>query len=646
MDGLDTIKSHMVSLGFGVDQASYKDAEKAVSALENMLTKFASHAIFEFSKAALAVMGLESAIKKVKFPKIPHESSSAGSSGSGSSSPSAVTPPTEPLKAFAKKAVLYFGEASAAVATFATVVAGATAGVLNSLGNQEIQMEMLSRQLWTTQTQAQAFSLSLKALGANLQELYLSPTLMAQYQKLHAVALQMQTPGDYNQQIKQVQNISLAFAQMQLEANYSLQWIGYYFIKYMRGPISKVNQVLSNINNTIVKGMPVWTKQVAAVMQSFMQAGVYIIQALGGIWHWLVKMFNYMPGWAKGIAAAIGILTIALDANPFGQFMLALSAVILLFDDFETHLHGGKSALGGLWNALDKVRGIMKPVLLLLRDLIIAWAANKAIILVLKVALSAWNGGLKALLLLMRAGKLAMVAWRAAVVAARLVMVAWTLVTEGMTAAQAALSAVLDANPIGVIILAIGALIGLIVLLVTHLKTVERWLMDVWKWFTHLGLGAQILIASLMPMAAIPTLIIAHWSQIRTFFSTLFRDVEKIGVSAWNALLTVASNVWKGIQTGFANAINFVISMFDNVIKMIDLVPGVKIPLIPLVQFGANASSIAGYAYPKASATNANSTYHVTVNNTFHGVTDPHGVAATVKQTFNRPLHNIRGVVY
>ncbi|WP_206923128.1 hypothetical protein, partial [Alicyclobacillus suci] len=90
--------------------------------------------------------------------------------------------------------------------------------------------------------------------------LYLSPTLMQQYNELHSVALEMQTPGDYTQQIKQIQDIQLQLKQMRLEAYYALQWIGYYFIKYMQGPISNVQNVLQSINDVIVKNMPTWTK--------------------------------------------------------------------------------------------------------------------------------------------------------------------------------------------------------------------------------------------------------------------------------------------------------------------------------------------------------------------------------------------------
>lgn len=263
------------------------------------------------------------------------------------------------LRDFASGAVLNFGKAAIAVAAFFTAANAGINHFLNGLGDQEIQMEKLSRQLWTTQQQAMAFNSTLKAMGASLQDLYLSPTLMSQYNQLHGVALQMQTPGDYNNQIKLVQSVQLQIKQMRLEAYYALQWIGYYFIKYMSGPISKVHDVLQSINQVIVKNMPTWTKRVAEVMASFVQAGIYITQALGKVWGWLQKLLQYVPGWAKGIAAALAVFGLS---NPFMLFVEAIGGAILLLDDFQTYLHHGTSALGPLWSWVMKVYDALKKM--------------------------------------------------------------------------------------------------------------------------------------------------------------------------------------------------------------------------------------------------------------------------------------------
>jgi hypothetical protein len=358
--GIETIQSHMVSLGFSVDQKSYGDTTKALSNLEQVLSQFASKAAVKIGEAALALLGLEKAAKSVHVPKLGAGGSGPGGSASHAdplkSADASAAKAKETFLAFGASVAKAMGEASLAFASFSLAVVGGTVSILNGLGNQEISMEMLARTLWTTQQQAQAFSYSLKVLGANLQDLYLSPTLLAQYEKLHAVAMQMQTPADYNQQIGLVQNVSLQIKQMQLEAYYALQWIGYYFIKYMSGPIQTVQNVLQGINGAIVHNMPTWTKQVATVMVSFFTAGQYIVQALDGVYKWLEKLLAYVPGWSKAIGAA---LLIVGASNPFFLLMEGLAGVVLLLDDFETYVHGGKSALGPFWASLHQVFGGM-----------------------------------------------------------------------------------------------------------------------------------------------------------------------------------------------------------------------------------------------------------------------------------------------
>lgn len=268
----------------------------------------------------------------------------------------AVDSAGEGITSFASTAVKAFGKAALSLAAFGVAATAATAKFLGGLGDQEIQMQILSRQLWTTQQQAMAFNATLKAMGTNLQDLYLSPTLMQQYTQLEKVAQQMSTPADYNQVISQVQNISLQLKQMKLEAYYALQWIGYYFIKYMQGPISNVHNVLQSINDVIVKNMPTWTKQVAQVMASFMQAGIQIVKAMEQVYNWFVKFDQEIPGWATGVAAGIALISLAMNSNPLIRFMTILSSAILLLNDFETYLKDPtKSAFPQFWAWVVKI---------------------------------------------------------------------------------------------------------------------------------------------------------------------------------------------------------------------------------------------------------------------------------------------------
>lgn len=86
-------------------------------------------------------------------------------------------------------------------------------------------------------------------------------------------------------------------------------------------------------------------------------------------------------------------------------------------------------------------------------------------------------------------------------IAQKVAMVASAVAEGVMTAATWLLNIALDANPIGLIILAIGALIAIIVLLVTHWNTVKnaivdgaKWVGDklsgIWTWIKDTALGA------------------------------------------------------------------------------------------------------------------------------------------------------------
>lgn len=385
-----------------------------------------------------------------------------------------------------------FQDMGAGILSVSAAIGTATAGLLDQLGNQQIHMQILSREFWTSTQNAMAFSEALNVLHTNVQGLYLSPTLLSQYQQLYALGKQIQTPGNYAQTIQGIQNIQLQFREMQVEAYYALQWIGYYFTRYMTGPLSNMQNVLQNLNVTIQKNMPTWTANVAKFLVGFTQFWQAAWQIVSSVGSTLVQVVNSVPGWAKVVAAAIGVISLAMNSTPFGRFIEAFTAVVLLFQDFQTWKKGGKSAFGGLWSELSKLQGVIKPIVLWLRDLAIAWAAAKVV-----------GGGLKILTGVVNLATGAVKAFTVAIRIAKAAMALFNLIVEG--------------NPIGLIITAIGVLIFLLVEVVTHIK------------------------------------------QVKTAF-----------VAMGNAI--------KGFFDGIINSI---VNQFNKLIKLIDKIPGVKIPLIP-----------------------------------------------------------------
>ncbi|WP_436663545.1 hypothetical protein ACOALA_13460 [Alicyclobacillus acidoterrestris] len=540
---LETIKEYLVSLGFSVDKQSYDQTTKAVDELGGGISELASNA------------------------------------------------------------VKMFGKAAAAVTSFGVAMVASTAKFLGGLGDQEIQMEMLSRQLWTTQQQAQAFNATLKAMGTNLQSLYLSPTLMQQYNELHSVALEMQTPGDYTQQIKQIQDIQLQLKQMRLEAYYALQWIGYYFIKYMQGPISNVENVLQSINDVIVKNMPTWTKKVAEVMASFMQAGIYIVQALGQVWNWLKKLLSYLPGWAKGVAIALAVISVS---NPFMLFMEAIGAAILLLDDFETYLKDPtKSALPNLWSWVIKVANGIKQFSDL-RTVVIGLAGSFAAFKILQTVIK----------------------WIKAARSAFL--------TFGLA---------LDANPIGIVIVAIAALVAGLVLFDQKSKSAQSAIQTLGKAFKDVWSAVKNLISAIGDLFGQMTNS-KNTNGMQNFF-TLLSDLAigaiKIVAGAieevaglvnivsdalhgdWKAAGQVIQNMWTGQNLANAGVIpqSWVAGAMG---------PAVGPPSYPYMFQGSSTSST------------KNVNINAPVTNNISG-SSPQATATAINNQHNMYMHTLKSVV-
>jgi TP901 family phage tail tape measure protein len=245
------------------------------------------------------------------------------------------------------------------------------------------------------------------------------------------------------------------------------------------------------------------------------------------------------------------------------------------------------------------------------------------------------------------------VAGTAAFVAQRTVMVVGTAVTWLATAATTAFGIALDiaTGPVGWIILAVGALIAVIVLLVTHWKDVCAFLQTVWggiaKWFgdTLTSIGkwwsdtwASITAIFHVVLQAIVSafthwtllgIIVSHWSQILSATQTIWSAVTSFiggipgkiigffaGIGKW--LFQAGSNLLQGLIGGIQAEVGAVASTIgsvaSNVIGTFKNLLGIKSPSTVFITLGRFVTQglqlgIAAGAAGVASAMTTVSTY-------------------------------------
>lgn len=131
---------------------------------------------------------------------------------------------------------------------------------------------------------------------------------------------------------------------------------------------------------------------------------------------------------------------------------------------------------------------------------------------------------------------------------------AWSAVTKAATAVQLAFSAALDANPIGMLVVAIGAVVAALTWFFTQTETGKRLWNSFATWF--MGIWNQISTACRPILQAIGTFITQTMSQIQQIWQTGWTLITTIIQNIWNTIgpiiMTALTAIITGIQTFIA----------------------------------------------------------------------------------------------
>ncbi|WP_282671720.1 tape measure protein [Lactococcus lactis] len=128
---------------------------------------------------------------------------------------------------------------------------------------------------------------------------------------------------------------------------------------------------------------------------------------------------------------------------------------------------------------------------------------------------------------------------------------AWNTATKIATAVQVAFNAVMDANPIMLIVIAIAAIVAGLVYFFTQTKTGQK----IWSNFVKfLGSAWQSLVDTAKSVWSSITGafndsvkgIQDGWNSITSFFSNLWQGIVNTAVGIWNGFTSTLSGIWQG----------------------------------------------------------------------------------------------------
>ena len=229
------------------------------------------------------------------------------------------------------------------------------------------------------------------------------------------------------------------------------------------------------------------------------------------------------------------------------------------------------SVLGGVKDALFNAFEFFKPALNWVKDTglplivdalgnVVQWAGN-----VYNFFVNNWS--LIAPVIAGIAG--AILVYKGAVMAINLVQNAWAICQGVCTAAQWALNVAMSANPIGIIIVAIGALIAIGVAMWMNWDSICAWCKQAFQavgdFFVSVGTSIGSFFSGLW--TGIKDTAVGVWNSITGFLSGAWNTIASAAVSVFTGIGNAIKNVWNGIVGAIKGAINSIISAINSMIR-------------------------------------------------------------------------------
>lgn len=171
---------------------------------------------------------------------------------------------------------------------------------------------------------------------------------------------------------------------------------------------------------------------------------------------------------------------------------------------------------------------------------------------------------------------------------------AWSAATKMATAVQGAFNAVIAANPIGAIAVAIAAVVAALVWFFTQTEVGRKawaaftsWLTDTWNTIVataqDLWNGLGEFLANLW--ATITGTVQSAWDGIAGFFTGLWQTISGGVTGAWTSITTFLSGVWTGIST---TATTIFTGIRDFIVNVFTVIGALIVAPLQAIQNGIN----------------------------------------------------------
>jgi hypothetical protein len=230
----------------------------------------------------------------------------------------------------------------------------ATVGLIKSVADAQMGYMKLGKDMWITADSAKGLKLAMDTMNASADDIAWIPELREQFFRLRQEMQEFSTPSDANAQLKYIREIGYDIQALFMRLKMLKEWIVYYLIKYLAGPIAEFKKFIAWLSDKLGKNMPNIAQKIAQGLAQVVRFVYLLAKAaksfIGGVVGFIDGLPDKVKKWGA-IFAAVGVL---IMASPFGRMLMAITAVIILVEDFLYYLNGWNSSktLAPIWQKL------------------------------------------------------------------------------------------------------------------------------------------------------------------------------------------------------------------------------------------------------------------------------------------------------
>ena len=227
---------------------------------------------------------------------------------------------------------------------------------IKGVAQADMEYKKLAASMWTTKETAKALSVAMKTMGVSQDDIAWVPELRQQFFRLRAEMQRFATPADADAQLRYIREIGYDVQALFVRLKMLKEWVAYYLIQYLEPYIKDFKTFINWLLEKVGTDMPGLARKVARAMSMVLSPAIQTVRAfgmvLGKVYDFIASLPDNVKKWGA-VFAAVGAVILA---GPFGRMLMALSAAMLLIEDFMFYLNGWNSSktLAPVWEALIK----------------------------------------------------------------------------------------------------------------------------------------------------------------------------------------------------------------------------------------------------------------------------------------------------